>query len=449
MSQAIPVASKPDGTNFMYHAQQLRDDALKHLQTLATQGDLVRVPVGPVSFYLVNHPDLVREVLVTQATKFHKPGNVKAAVQGVMGTNLFASDGDVWRILRRAVSPAFHMKRIQHYTETIAHYAQEMVDGWRGQATVDMPTAMMDLTMGVTTRILFDIDLRDKDAGHAILDFLDAFNERITSNVPVPGWLPVPSNIKMKRNIRTIDEVLLPIIEERRASGEDRGDLLSMLLIAQQQDDSGVLTDHQVRNEVLNLFAAGYEVTAHTTAFTLYLIAQHPLVADRLLYEIDHVLAGQRITMDNLPDLPYLEMVIKESMRLLPVTTMIGRQLVEATTIGAYDLPKNAYVLVAPWTLHRRPDVFPQPDQFLPERFSPSREGEIPKHAYIPFSTGPRICLGNTFAMLQMRVTLATILQQYQLRVPDDYVFEPFWRFNMRPKGGLPLHLTQRERMMA
>jgi cytochrome P450 len=410
---------------------------------LATYGDFVEVPLGLSSFYLANHPDFVREIMVTQAASFHKPFNVKYAVKALIGYNLFSSDGDEWRTLRKAIQPAFHTQRIQAYTEVMTAQTEALIANWRDGATIDIPAAMMRLTMGITTKTLFDADLRDSEAGDAILKFLDLFNQRITS-LPMPGWLPTPMNREMKRLIAVGDRLLLPLIEERRKSDVDHGDLLSMLLLAQREDSGGILTDHQVRNEILNLFAAGYEVVAYTAAFTLYLVAQHPAVEQRLLAEIDTVLHGRTLIFTDLPHLPYLEQVIKESMRLLPVTTMVARQAVETVTANGRTIRKGQTVLVAPWTLHRRPDIFPDPERFDPDRFSPAREVEIPKHAYIPFATGPRICIGNAFAMLQLRATLATILARYRLTLPENYIFEPMYRFNTRPKNGLPMILHTR-----
>jgi len=443
MTQTIPTAQPDSLFGALHHARALRNDTLGHLETLAAQGDILQIRFGPVTVVFVNHPDYVREVLVTQNSKFQKPANVKNAVQGLIGYNLFSADGDTWRVLRKAMQPAFHNRRINAYAQLMVEMTEEVISSWQPDTLIDIPEAAMHLTLGITTKALFDVDLRDDKAGAAVLRFLELFNERSTG-APIPAWLPTPANREMRQAIAVGDDLLQPIIDERRQSGEDRGDLLSMLIMAQAQDDSGVLTDHQVRNEILNLFAAGYEVAAYTTAFTLYLISKHPHVEKQLLDEIDDVLRGRRVTLEDLGNLPYLEMVIKESMRLYPVTTMVGRQAVEGVTVDGYTIPAKATVLVAPWTLHRREDVYQQPEQFDPQRFSPENEAQIHKHAYIPFSTGPRICIGNAFAMLQLKTTLATILQNFRLQIPQDYVFEPMFRFNTRPKHGLPMRTVAR-----
>lgn len=446
MTLTIPVAKPPAGETFLYHIQKPRENLIEYIEHLAQQGDILEIKLGPTSLIYINHPDLVRDVLVTQAMKFHKPKSVKRSVEQLIGYNLFSTDGDTWRVLRKSMSPAFHTQRIHAYLDIMADFTEQMIAGWSDDETVEIPDAMMDVTMGITTKTLFDVDLRDQQAGEAILTFLNLFNERISNPLALPTWVPTKSNRQLKAAIEIGDDLLQPIIEERRATGEDHGDLLSMLLIAQREDNTGILTDHQVRNEINNLFAAGYEVVAHTAGFTLYLVSQHPAVEKKLFEEIDTILGDRRVTIEDLPKLVYLEQVIEESMRLLPVTTVLGRQAVEETTIGeGYPVKNGSPILIAPWTLHRLEEFYPEPERFDPERFSPQRRDSIPKHGYIPFSTGPRICIGNAFAMMQLKANLATIWQRYRLSTTEDYQFEPVFRFNTRPKNGLPMVLHQRD----
>ena len=445
MAQPISIAHAQTGHSLFAHLREMRSNMIAYLEHLAQQGDFLRIRLGPVSAYFVNHPDYVREVLVTQAHKSQKPFGVKQAARTLFGENLFTSDGEVWRVLRAAQQPAFHTQRVNTYGKIMAAHTVQMLDRWAVGQTIDIPQQMMDLTLGITTKALFNVDLRGQEAGQAIIRFIELFSERIASPIPIPGWLPTPRNREMKRLIGLADAVLQPIIEERRATGEDKGDVLSMLLLAQKEDQSGILTDHQVRNEINNLFAAGYEVTGNTLAFTLYLLAQHPAVTAKVVEELDSVLDDRLVTVDDLVRLPYLDMVIKESMRLLPVTTVVARQSIDAIQLDQYVIPKNQTVLVAPWTLHRHPAYFPEPLQFAPERFSVARREAIHKHAYIPFVTGPRICLGNAFALLQLKINLATILQRYHLTIAPGYHFEPFFRFNTRPKNGLPMVVHSRK----
>ena len=453
MLQNILTATTPAGKTHRGHLRAMREDMIGYLEHLAQQGDFLRISFGLLgSAYFVNSPDLVQEILLKQARKFHKPFIVKYTAKEFFGENVFTSDEELWQVLRAAIQPAFHAQRINAYASLMVDYTKVMVSQWQPGQVIDIPQAMMDLTLGITTKALFGRDLRDETEGQAIVRFIELFSQRL-NGFPIPSWVPIPSNWEIKRLIAASDRFFSPLIEERRQSVEEHNDVLSMLIQAQAADTTGLLTNQQIRNEVMNLFAAGYEVTAHTLAFTLYLISQHPDVEARLLEEIDRVIGQRAITqgvapkaiaIPDLEQMPYLEMVLKESMRLLPVTTVLSRQATEKVVLNGYTLPKNSAVLFAPWTLHRCPEYFPNPLCFDPERFHPDRKDKIPKFAYLPFSAGPRICIGNAFAMMQMRINLATILQDYRLTVAPGYQFEPFYSFNTRPKNGLPMTVEVR-----
>lgn len=434
----ILTATTPAGKTNRGHMRAMREDMIGYLEHLAGQGNFLRIPLGFLgSAYFVNSPDLVQEILLKQSKKFQKPFTVKYTAKEFFGENLFTSDGELWQALRAAIQPAFHAQRINAYADIMVNYTKAMVSQWQPGQVIDLPKAMMELTLGITTKALFGEDLRDDVAGQAIIRFIELFSRRI-SGLPIPSWLPIRSNWEIKQQIAIIARHLNPLIAERRQSFKEHNDVLSMLIQAQVADKTGWLTNHQIKNEILNLFAAGYEVTAHTLAFTLYLISQHPEVEARLFEEID-ILSQRAIATSDLEQMPYLEMVLKESMRLLPVATVVSRQAIENVVLNGYTLTKNSVVLIAPWTLHRSPEYFPNPLDFDPERFHRERQDKIPKFAYLPFSAGPRICIGNAFAMMQMRINLATILQNYRLTVAPGYHFETFYSFNTRPKDGLPM----------
>lgn len=444
MTQAIPKAQAPTGrNNFLYHLQAPNNNLLTYFEEIGQQADIVKMGFLPA--YLVNHPDYVQDVLVRKASSFNKPNSVKTVVKQFFGTqNIFSADDAIWRALRKAEQPAFHMRRIGGYLDMMVTETQKTISRWQTGTQLDFPQEVMDSTLSITSMMLFSNDVTTANAGQAILDFLDLFSERITTPLPIPAWLPLKSNQRMKDALRVADDLLIPVIEDRKASGEDTGDVLSMLLLAQQKDDTGILSDLQVRNEIYNLFGAGYEVTANTMAFTMYLITTHEAVYQTLMAEIDAVITDDPITLETIKELSYLEQVIKESMRLLPVTAVVSRTATEDVHIGAHEIPKDAQVFVAPWALHRREDYFQNPETFDPERFSPEREVDIPKNAYIPFSTGPRVCLGSAFAMLQMKTALALMLKAYHFELSDNYEFEPYWRFNTRLRHGLPLTIHTR-----
>jgi cytochrome P450 len=442
-SLSLATASTPQGKLTLAHLRAMRADMIGYLEHLAAQGDFLRIPAGWRTAYFVNHPDLVGEVMTTQARKFRKPATIKCVARHLFGHNLFTSDDALWHKLRTTMAPAFHSRRVDTYADIMVHYTHEMLDAWQDGTTLDLPAAMMHTTLAITSKALFNADMRNPEVEQAIIRFIELFNQSITG-VPVPGWIPTRRNREMKHLVALGRHHLQPLIDARRRTGVDQGDVLSILVRAQREDDTGLLTDAQVTNEITNLFAAGYEVTAHTLAFTLYLIAMHPEVEARLLAEIDAVLEKRSVQVADLPRLPYLERVLQESMRLLPVTTVIARQAAERVVLEGVTLRKWDMVMVSPWTLHRHPQCYDTPQHFDPGRFSPERRRRMSKFAYIPFGIGPRVCLGSAFAMLQMRLNLATILQRFRLSLVPGYILEPFYRFNTRPKGGLPMVVHQR-----
>ncbi|MGB7337564.1 MAG: cytochrome P450 [Phototrophicaceae bacterium] len=443
MTQSIPKASAPDGKNFLYHLQAANDDLLPYLEHLATYGDIVQLSVFPA--YLVNSPDLVQQVLISQAKSFDKPFNFTYVIQQMFGgDNIFTAQDAMWRVLRKASQPALHQRQIQNYFQIMYNSSQDMMASWFEGMQLDMMEVIGDLSLSISSQSLISHDVTSQETGDAILAMFQIFSERVPNQLPIPNWLPLESNRRMKDAIATLDALILPMIAERKQSDADHHDLLSMLIKAQSEDTTGILTDMQIRNEIIISFAAGFEVNAITTAFTLYLLLTHPTVMEKLRIEIETTLGDSVLSYDAIQKMPYLEQVVKESMRLYPATGIVNRRTNQAVTIGDYQIPKNAQVFVAPWTLHRRSDIFPNPEMFDPDRFSLEREKDIPKNAYIPFSTGPRVCLGNAFAMLQIRTTLAVIIQNFDFVLADDYIFEPFWRFSTRLKHGLPLTVHRR-----
>jgi cytochrome P450 len=444
-AEASPIAQLPPGSIASNHRQAMRQDMIGYVEHIATQGDLVRIPLfGPIYGYFLNDPELIRVVLVTDADRYHKPSNVKNAARSMKIENVFTTDGEVWQALRTVMQPAFHTRRINNYAGIMAAYSEEMVAHWQNGEQLEIPAEMMDLTLGITTRALFGADMRGQEAAAAIVRFIELFYDRISS-LPIPGWLPTAANREMKRQLEIIEAWLSPMIAERKAQEEPSDDVLSLLIEAQKVDTSGILTDHQVRTEVMNLFVAGYEVVAHTLAFTLYLVAQHPAVEERILAELDALLDGQPVTLEQANRLHYIDLVIKESMRLLPVTTVLTRQTAQPAQLAGYTLPQNRLILFAPWALQRDAKYFPEPLAFKPDRFDPEHGRPIPRYAYLPFGGGPRICLGNAFAMLQMKINLATIWQRAHLDLAPGYKFQPHYAFNTRPKEGLPMIVTCRQ----
>ena len=405
-------------------------------------GDLIHLQVGEAHQHFLAHPDDIHEVLVKQSSHFQKPPDYKDENRGLarfMGNGLVVSDGDFWKRQRKLAQPAFHAMRISNYADVMVDFTQRMVREWESHNQVDVSHQMMRLTRQIVAKTLFDTDVsQDSDRIDEVLTiFLHMGNEVDV----VPTWIPTPHHIRQRRALRDMDEIMYGIIDERRTAGDDRGDLLSMLLSAQDDEGAG-MTDKQVRDEAVTLFLAGHETTANALNWSWYLLAQNPEAERKLHQEIDTVLAGRTATLADLKNLPYTEMVIKESMRLLPPVWGFGRQAIDDVEIGGYPIAAGSTFSVITWLVHRDPRWWGDDAlTFRPERFGTE---DYPKYAYIPFGGGPRVCIGNSFAMMEAQLLLATIAQHYQLRLsPGQTVgLEPLT--TLRPKGGLPMHLERR-----
>ena len=420
------------------HIKSIRQDLLTYLEHASRHGDFLKTPVPIGNLFILNHPDLVQEILVKQSRRFHKPFGVKYTANQIFGDNLFTSDGELWRTLRGLIQPGFNLPRLEIYGQVMIDKTLQTIHDWQPESMLEMTEQMMTLTLRTTTQCFFGVDLDQTDTGKDLLEFIELFFQRLTS-FPVPGWIPIPSNVRMKYLAKNRGQFCRVLMAERRQLEEDKDDMLSILLKTQEYDETGILSDSQIINEVSNLFAAGFEVTAYSLAFTLYLLTTHPEIEQRVRQELEEVLGDRPITVADLDKLTYLEQVLKEAMRLYPVTAVVGRQAIENVEINGDRIPKRSTVLVPPWTLHRRADIFPDPLVFNPDRFAEGKQ--IPKFAYLPFSGGPRACIGQGFAMMQMRINLAMMMQRYRFRLAPDYQFKPVFQFNTRPQGGLPMML--------
>jgi cytochrome P450 len=363
----------------------------------------------------------------------------------LLGDGLLTIDGDFHRSQRRLVQPAFHKKRIESYAQTMVAHTEEMLADWRRGEQRDFSVAMQELTLRIVAKTLFDVDLTDSSnqLGRAFNDVILYPNQRRLS---WQTWLRIDSPYtpygRYIRGRAKLDETIYRIIAERRANKEDTGDVLSMLL-ASQDEDNETMTDKQIRDETMTFFAAGHETTANALAWTFYLLSENPLKWRLLREELDRVLAGRSPTVDDLPKLVYTDMVIKESMRLFPPAWTIGRQAVDDFEVEGYHLPAGQVVIFPQWVMHRNPDIWgPDAEKFQPERFDPEHPQEVPQFAYYPFGGGPRMCIGMPFAQMEARLLLATIAQRYYPRLVPWHPVVPQPMITLRPKYGLKMRLT-------
>ena len=430
------------------NALRMGRDPLAFLTDLAQRyGDIARVPLGAETLYLFNHPDLIREVLVTQHRNFHKGRGLERA-RMLLGTGLLTSEDEFHLRQRRLAQPAFHRQRVAAYGATMAAYAAVRRDRWRAGAVIDAHREMMALTLAIVGKTLFDADVEHEAAeiGEALATTFEAF--QFGFFLPFGELLerlPLPATLRFKKARARLDTTIYRLIEERRRSGADHGDLLSMLLLAQDTEgDGGGMTDLQLRDEAMTLFLAGHETTANALTWTWYLLSQHPAVEARLHAEIDAALGGRLPTADDLTALPYTRMVLAESMRLYPPAWILGRRAVAPFEAGGYEIPARSIVLMSQFVTHRDARWFPDPERFDPERFTPDRQAQRPKFAYFPFGGGPRVCIGEQFAWMEGVLLLVTIAQRWRLSlVPGHPVaLQPI--ITLRPKLGMRMAVTPR-----
>ena len=387
-------------------------------------GDAAMFSVGPQRIVFLNHPDLVRELLVTQNRFFHK-SRVLQRAKIVFGEGLLTSEDPLHLRQRRLAQPAFHRERIARYAEVMIERASRTRERWRDGQTLDIHQEMMRLALEVVAKTLFDAEVESEadEIGAALTELVDLFPLLMNPLAPIMQKLPIPSTRRFRRAVERLDRTIYGIIGERRASGKDHGDLLSMLLLAQDvEGDGGSMTDEQVRDEAMTLFLAGHETTANALAWTWYLAAQHPEVFERLV------------------DRDYAEMVFAESMRLYPPAWAVSRLALEDVAIGDWLVPRGAVAVVCQAVLHRDPRFWVDPDRFDPSRFTPEAKASRPKFAYFPFGAGPRICIGEGFAWMEGVLILTTLAQRWRMELLSPEV-EPQASITLRPKGGIKVRV--------
>ncbi len=427
----------------------LNNNPLEYFTGIAREyGDIAGLRILNFKTIFINHPDLIEEVLVTNARLYSK-GRVLRANRHVFGEGLLTSEGEFWLRQRRLSQPAFHRARIASYAATMVEYAQRMMDGWRSGEERDVHREMLRLTLQIVGKTLFDTDVeRDAQEVGKSLELLLEIGANFRRTIFVPHWLPTPANLRVKREVAQIEKILYRIISERRASGRDAGDLLSMLLAAQDEDGSR-MTDKQLRDETITLFLAGHETTASTLSWTWWLLAQNPAAEAKLHQELDAVLGERAPTLDDLSKLVYAGHVITESLRLYPAAWGLARLAVQDHEIAGYPVTKGMGVTMAQWVVHRDKRWYDAPEEFRPERWENDLLKRLPRFAYFPFGGGPRQCIGNTFALMEATLILATIARKFRLRLVANHPVVPLASITLRPRHGVRVKLESREKKEA
>jgi cytochrome P450 len=440
----VRVPPGPPGRFLTGHQKAFRKDRLGFLTRCAREyGDVVGLRLGPMRVMLLVHPDAIEQVLVTDNHNYRKHYGLRMN-RLLLGNGLLTSDGEFWLRQRRLSQPAFHRQRIAGYGETMVAYTQRLLAGWRDGETRDLHVEMTRLTLEITGKTLFGADVGGDaaDVGRAMADAMASFEKRVSSLFPLPYWVPTATNRRLKRAVRCLDEILYRFIKERRASSEQWDDLLSLLLHA-HDEEGGSMTDKQLRDEAMTLFLAGHETTALALGWTGYLLAQHPEATEKLRAELQEVLGGRAPTVADLPRLPYTERVVLESMRLYPPAWGIGREALRDTEIGGYPVRKGTTLFLSQYVTQRDPRWFDEPERFHPDRWAGGLAQRLPKFAYFPFGGGPRVCIGNTFALMEAALVVATIFRQFRYELVPDFPVVPAPVMTLRPKNGIHVVLRR------
>jgi len=425
--------------------------------THARHGDAVCIRTGPYLTFSFAHPDLIRAVLVDHADAFIRYERHMDVLSTLHGQSVLIAEGDTWRRQRRMLLPAFQPKRFGGYARQMTAAVADMLDGLAknpaaARAGIDLERVMDGLTMDVVLRTMFGARL-DEDVG-AIEDAVRMLSRiayrEMFAVVPLPDWLPLPSKRAKRERIRLLHDLIGTRIRARRAAiaagaPGDAQDLLGMLLTATDTDGS-TLTDLQVRDQLTTVFLAGHDTTASGLAWACWALAAHPAIAASAAREVDEVLRGRLPAAADAAALPRIGMVVRETLRLYPPAPgVFMRRATADVRIGEWLVPKGSLVSILSTVPHRDPRWFPEPLRFDPERFSEDNARALPRGAYIPFGTGPRVCIGNSFATLEMTLALAMLLQRFRLR-PAAGQLEPALdlQVTIRPQGGIRLILEER-----
>jgi cytochrome P450 len=440
----------PRGQLFLGSTLDFQRDSLGFITRMAHEyGDVAHYRLGNIEIYQINEPEAIQQVLQSKNHNYIK-GEFFGTLRMVAGNGLIVSEGAHWLRQRRLMQPAFHRQRIAGFTGMMVDQTQKMLQVWEqaansGQA-LDVARSFTGLTMAIITQAMFSSAYTDRThrVGAAISHLLEDVNFRFV--MPFYPRLNVPTlrNLKARAAIRTVDEVVYGFINERRASGIDGDDLLGMLMSARDADTGEAMTGEQLRDEALTIFVAGHETTAVLLAWVCYLLALHPQAAEQLYAEVDQVLGQRPPSLEDLPKLAYTRMVIDETMRLYPPAWVTNREAVEEDLLCGVRIPAGKVVMLSSYVMQRLPQYWQDPLTFDPLRFTPERSAERPRFAYFPFGGGPHQCIGNSFALTEAALILASIAQRFRLELAPGQAVIPQPAVTLRPKGGLMMAIRKR-----
>jgi cytochrome P450 len=417
-------------------------DPLRFFSSLAQQyGDLAYLRMAGEHLFVASNPAVIRDVLVTHNQNFHKSRGLER-IKILLGEGLLTSEDAFHLRQRRLMQPAFHRERIAAYASTMVSYGDRMRRGWTPGSTLDVAREMSRLTLLIVGKTLFDTDVESqaRDVGEAMSGLMDSFWTLMLPFGQTLQRLPIPHLRRGRKARERLDAIIYAMIRERRANLGDRGDLLSMLLMAPDDEDKGRgMSDQQVRDEAMTIFLAGHETTANALTWTWYLLSQSPAVERHLHEEIDRVLEGRLPGVADVDRLPFVTRVVTESMRLYPPAWLVGRRAVNQYNIGEYYVPPRSIIVMSQWIVHRDPRYYAAPDRFDPDRWTPEFKAALPRFAYFPFGGGPRQCIGESFAWMELVLLVATLAQRWRFELVPGHPVVPQAAVTLRPKYGMQM----------
>ncbi len=422
----------------------MRKDPVGMFMQAGRLGEIVHLHFPARTAHLLTRSEHIKQVFVDNHKNYGKQTRGYAVLRVGLGNGLLTSEGEFWKRQRRIAQPTFHHGRIAGFGRTMTDCTESMLEQWstrRTGAPLDLAAEMMALTLKIVGFCLMSTDLSDESdrVAGALSQLLHLTVDRITRPLAPPMFVPTPKNRAYKKAIGALDSVVFDIIRERRGLDEEHHDLLDMLMRAKDEETGEVMTDRQLRDEVLTLVLAGHETTANALSWTFFLLSRNPAARARLEQEVDAVLGDRTPGLEDLPSLRYTDAVIKESMRLFPPAWLTARSALEDDEIGGVAIPKGSMVFLSPYVTQRLPCYFENPEGFFPERFLDPKIEELPKYAYFPFGGGPRVCIGNGFAMMEAKLLLAHIARRWRLDLVPGHPVVPEAVVTLRPKYGLQM----------
>ena len=439
-----PPSVKPD--LFGGHFRSFRKNPTGFLQNISKLGDVTTFRMGSAPVFLLNHPDLIRDLLVTNHAKFIK-GRALQRAKGLLGEGLLTSEKAFHLRQRRMIQPAFHRARINDYADSMIEFSGKLSGEWRDGEVRDIDQEMMRLTLWIVGKTLFsaNVESEAQEVGKAMTTIVSMFNFMLFPFSEYLEKLPLPPIRRLRHARKTLEEVIYKIIDERRKSGEDTGDLLSMLLAAEDEETGGVMNDKQIRDECLTLFLAGHETTANALVWSFYLLSQNPLAEEKFHRELDEVLGDESLTPEDYPRLKYTEQILAEAMRLFPPAWTLGRFAAEEHEFGGYKIPEKSLILASQFVMHRDARFWENAEEFVPERWETLSIKEAGnKFIYFPFSKGVRSCVGESFAWMEEVLLLANLGRHWKLSLIPEQKVALHPMITLRPKFGMKMRIEKR-----